>query len=74
MHRDLEAAADRGRVDVGVVAADHAGLLERADAAQARGRREPHALGQLDVREAPVGLQMAQNCAIEGIHWQIMPR
>ena len=36
VHGDLEAAADGGGVDVGVVAADHAGPLERADAAQAR--------------------------------------
>ena len=74
VHGDLEAAADRRRVDVGVVAADHAGALERPHAAQARRGREPDALGQLDVREPPVGLQVAQDCAIEGIHWQIMPQ
>ena len=61
-------------IDVGVVAADHAGLLERAHAAQARGRREPHALGELDVREPPVRLELTQDCAIECIHGQIMPQ
>ena len=64
---------DRGGVDVGVVAADHAGALERAHAAQARRGREADALGQLDVGEPPVGLQLAEDCAIEPIHWQIMP-
>ena len=73
VHRDLEAAADRGGVDVGVVAADHAGALQRAHAAQARRGREADALGELDVREPPVGLQVAEDCAIEPVHWQIMP-
>ena len=73
VHDDLEAAPDALGVDVGVVAADRARGLERADAAQARGGRQAHALGELDVAEAPVGLQLAQNRAIERIHWQIMP-
>jgi len=57
-----------------VVAADHAGPLERAHAPQARRRGEPHPLGELDVRQPPVGLQLTQDCAIDGIHWQIMPQ
>ncbi len=55
--RHLEASADRRRVDVGVVAADHAGPLERANASQAGRRREPDPLGEFDVREPPVGDQ-----------------
>jgi hypothetical protein len=51
---DLERAAVGGRVDLGVVAADDAGLLERAHAPQAGRGREADALGQLDVREAGV--------------------
>ena len=73
VHDDLEAAPDALGVDVGVIAANRACGLERADAAQARGGRQAHALGELDVAEAPVGLQLAQNRPIERIHWQIMP-
>jgi 4-azaleucine resistance transporter AzlC len=57
-----------------VVAADRARGLERADAAQARGGGEAHALGQLDVAEPPVFLELAQYCAVHGIHVQIMPQ
>ena len=31
------------------------------------------ALRQLDVPQAPVVLQVAQDCAIDGVHWHIMP-
>ena len=72
VHDELEAPADGGRVDVGVVAADGAGPLQRADAAQARRGGEVDALRQLDVGEAAVVLQVAQDCAIYGIHWHIM--
>ena len=65
---DLQAAAEGGGVDVGVVAADHAGLLERADAAQAGGGGEVDPLGQLDVREAPVPAQLVDDCAIYLVH------
>ena len=73
MHHDLEAAPHPLGVDVGVVAADRARRLESADAAQARGGREAHAVGELDVAEAPVVLELAQYCAIKAIHGQIMP-
>jgi hypothetical protein len=57
-----------------VVAPDDAGLLKRPDAAQARGGREPNTLSELDIREPPVGLELTQNCAVYGVHWQIMPQ
>jgi hypothetical protein len=70
VHRDLESAADRSGIYVRVLAPDDAGLLKRP----ARGGREPNTLSELDIREPPVGLELTQNCAVYGVHWQIMPQ
>ena len=59
VHGDLEPEVDGSRVDVGVIAADDAAALEDANAAQAWRRREPYPLGELDVRQAPVRLELA---------------
>jgi hypothetical protein len=55
-----------------VIAADHAGFLQRAHPAQARRRGQPDALGQLDIGDAPFVLQFGQQAAVDPpqIDWQ----
>ena len=48
-----------------MVAADHAGFLERAHPAQARRRGQPDALRQLDVGDAAFVLQLGQQPAVD---------
>ena len=55
------------RVGVGVVAADDAGLLQPADAAQAGRRGDAGAAGQLHIGHAAVGLQFGQDAAVDGV-------
>jgi hypothetical protein len=50
-----------------MVAPDEAGGFERADAAQARRRRDPDAAGQLDVGHAAVALQQPQNLPVDTV-------
>ena len=64
---DGDAEAERRGVEVGVIAADEAGLLERAHAPQAGRRRDAGPLGQLDIGHAAVGLQVAQNVPIDPV-------
>jgi hypothetical protein len=59
--------AQRLRVRVGVVAADHPGFLQPADAAQAGRRRDAGAARQLDIGHAAVGLQFGQDSAVDGV-------
>jgi hypothetical protein len=68
---DLEAAVDGRRVDLGVEAANRAGRLERPHAAQTGRRRQVDARGELDVRQPPVRLKVAQDCAIQAIREHI---
>jgi hypothetical protein len=68
VEQDLEAAAGRRGVDAGVVAGDDAGPLEGADAAQARGRGQADAVGQVGVGQAAVDGQLGDNCAIDPVH------
>jgi hypothetical protein len=57
-----------------VVAADHAGALERPHRGAGTADGESRtALGQLDVGQPPVGLQMRRIARSERIHAQIMP-
>ena len=51
----LDRTAERGRVDVGVVAADHAALAQGAHPAQAGRRRDADPFGQRVVRHPRVG-------------------
>ena len=59
-----EPEADLRRVEQRRVAADHAGLLQRAHAPQARAGRERHAPGELQVGDAPVLLQQVEELAV----------
>ena len=59
--------ADHLLVELGEVAGDHAGLLQRAHAAQAGRRRDADLLGQLHVGDAAVGLQLLENAPIGSI-------
>ncbi len=52
-------------VDVGVVAADEARLLQRPHTAPAGRGRQAHALGQLGIGQACVGLQVAEDGNVE---------
>jgi hypothetical protein len=55
---DDVAGTDRVGIERGVVAADHAGLLEAADALGAGGLGQADPARQLDDRQAGVGLQL----------------
>src|SRR5262245_13296520 len=58
---------ERLLVEQGEIAGDDAGLLQRARPAKARRRRDAHLAGQLDVGDAPVGLQFLQDAPIGSI-------
>jgi hypothetical protein len=60
-------AAEFLLVEPSAVAADVAGVLEGADPAQARRRRNADALRQLHIRHAAILLKFAQDMAIDGI-------
>ena len=59
--------AQRARVDVGVVAADHAGLLEPREPLADRGRGQPDAPPQLGEAQPRIGLQGGDQLLIRGI-------
>jgi hypothetical protein len=54
------------RVDLGPVAADHAGFLQRAHPPPAGRGRHAHALGQFLVRQPRVALQQVQDAKVTG--------
>ncbi|MDZ7747588.1 MAG: glucose-6-phosphate isomerase [Halofilum sp. (in: g-proteobacteria)] len=60
-------------IDVGVVAADVAVLLEPAHALPARARREPDLLGQLELGDAPVALQRRQDLDVVRVELRCVP-
>ena len=60
MREHGDAVAERLGIDVGVIAADISGLLERAHAAQARRGGNAGAARQLDIGHAAVVLQVPQ--------------
>jgi hypothetical protein len=64
-HERENAQADLVPVDLGVIALDVSGLLERTNAAPARRRREADPLRKFCIREAAVGLQMVQDGDVE---------
>jgi hypothetical protein len=69
---DADMETERFLVDGGDVAADHAALLEQLDAAMAGRDRQPDLVRQLLHRHAAVGLQQAEDLAVdsvEGRHW-----
>jgi hypothetical protein len=65
MREDGDVVAERGCSELGVVARDDAGLLERANPAQAGWRRDAGAAGELDVGHAAVVLQVAQDPPVD---------
>ncbi|MNT49945.1 hypothetical protein D3C72_1868300 [compost metagenome] len=64
-HEGEHAQPDLVAVDLGAVALDEAGIFQRPHAAPARRRRQAHALRQLGVREAAIGLQFLQDSEVE---------
>ncbi len=68
-HR-LQRAAERGQVDLGVEALEHARLAQRADAGQARARRDPDPRGELVVGAPRVLAQMFEDRPVDGVERQ----
>ena len=66
--------AQRLAVQIGVIALDEAGLLQRAHAAQAGRRGDLGAARQFDIGDAAIGLQFGQNAQIDGIELADAPR
>jgi hypothetical protein len=64
-HESEHAQPDLVAVDLGVIALDEAGFLQRPHAPPAGRGRQAHALRQLGVGEAAVGLQFLQDCEVE---------
>jgi hypothetical protein len=54
-------------IEIGMVATNHACVLERAHAAQAGRRGQPHALRQLDIGDPPLALQLGQQAPIDPV-------
>jgi len=63
----LEVVAERLLVDVGVIAADHPRLAQRAHPGEAGGLRNPGLLGEVLVGDAGVVDERAQDGAIGGV-------
>src|SRR5690606_12245097 len=64
---DHDREAEAGRVEIGVVAADHARFLQRTHAAQARRSGEPDPARQIDVGDAPFRLEFSQQPAVYAV-------
>ena len=63
--KDRDRKAQLAGVQLGVIAADHPGFLQRADAAQARRRGQADALRQLDIGDAALVLQFGQQMPVD---------
>ncbi len=55
--------------DFGMIALDEPCLFQRPDPAQAGRRRNPGALGKLDVGHAAVGLQVLQDFQVDSVEF-----
>ena len=67
--------AEEPPIDQGPVAVDDARLLERSDSAKAGRGRQSDTVGQIDVRQATIGLELFEDGLIDGIrlvHTSIM--
>ena len=62
--QDQQPGTQPGRVEPRFVAEDEAFTLQALDPFQHRGRRQVHGLGELEIADASVGLQHAQDAAI----------
>ena len=68
VEQDLDSSTDSGGVDHRPVAPDDAVGLEPLDSPQARPGGEPDTVGELDVRQPAITLQLGDNCAIYPVH------
>src|SRR6185437_1732705 len=69
---DADMQPERFLVDGGDVTRDHAALLQKPDPAVARRDREADLVGELLYGHAAVGLEQAEDFAVdgvEGVHW-----
>src|SRR6202035_3113042 len=69
---DADMQPERFLVDGGDIARDHAALFHQLDAAMAGRNRQADLVGQLLHGAPAVGLQQAENLAVdgvEGVHW-----
>ena len=62
--KDLHLEAKLAGIHLGVIPTDKALLLERAHAAQAGRRGNPHAAGQFHVGHSAIGLQFGEDLAV----------
>ena len=62
---DGDREAQLGGVEIGVIALDNPGFFKAADAAQARRRGQPDALGKLDVGDASFVLQFREQPTVD---------
>ena len=62
-HRDVE--AEPARIQQAPVALDVAVFLQRADTAQAGGRRNADAFGQFDIGDSAVGLDLGEDFEVD---------
>src|SRR6185437_255476 len=62
-----EAEADAAALQGCAIAVDDAVALEALDAPQARRRRQPYSLGEFDIAQPGIGLQFADDPAVDGI-------
>jgi hypothetical protein len=69
VREDGDAESHRLGIDLGVVALYEAGLLERPHAAQAGRRGDSGALGEIDIRHPPIGLQIGQDAKIDSVQF-----
>ncbi|TLY61961.1 MAG: TonB-dependent receptor, partial [Gammaproteobacteria bacterium] len=67
LREDRDGLAQLGQIDPGVVAHDVAGFLEPLHAQQTRARRQGDGLGQVDIGNAAVALQLGQYVEIDPI-------
>jgi hypothetical protein len=70
LHENQHAAAELERVQPGLVAQDVAVALQALGARQHGGGRERHRFGQLEVGDAPVGLQSVQDAQVDAVEFR----
>ena len=62
-----DAVAERGGIEVGMVAADHPRLLQRLDPPEAGRRGETDALGQFDVGHPAIVLKQREDLPVDPV-------
>jgi hypothetical protein len=67
--KDLNLETQFARIDLGVIAADIALLLERADPPQTGRRRNTDPLGEFDVGHAPIGLKLRKDHTVDFVEF-----